>query len=178
MGDMGCPSPAPARARDFKLVFFGQLTGDLAVEALVAEYNVEIIAEGFAWPGISSGPAWDSPMIVMYDMSPPVPVPVGFVAFSSSKWIKEVGIQGFYMKPAYRGLSFIKLLQRVKEHILEKYPTLRYITWSTHWDNDRVRKIAERIGMKPQSLTYSMDISTGHPDDPRVTSKGDSITNK
>jgi hypothetical protein len=178
MGGFGVPEPptTPKAAADLKLIFHGQLTGDLALEALVAEYNMEILAEGFAWPGTMSGPNWDNPMLVMYDMSPIVPVPVGFVAFSSSKWIKEISVQGFYIKPAYRGLNFIKLLAGLKDHILENYPTTRYISWCTHWDNDRVRKIAKRIGMEPRSVSYSMDISTGHPDDPRVTSKGESIT--
>ncbi len=163
------------KAEDLKLVFFGQTTGDLAIEALHAEFIMDIYNEGFAWPGLVAM-SWDSPMLVMYDMTLPTPAPVGFIALSSSKWIKEVGIQGFYIKPAYRGLNFIKLLTGIKKHILKEYPSIRYITWSTHWTNDRIRGICRRLGMEPRSVSYQMDLSTGSPEDPRVTTRGESIT--
>lgn len=164
------------KSEDLKLVFFGQLTGDLEVEAMVAEYNAQLYKDGLAFTGSLTGPSWDTPLIVMYDVSGRVPVrPVGFVAFTSTKWVKEVGIQGFYMKREYRGLNFIDLLQAIKAKVLKEYPTVRYITWSTHWENSTVRAIAKRIGMKPRSLNYAMDLGLGI-EDPRVTSKGVSIT--
>jgi len=157
---------------EFKLIFMGQCSGDVGIERLILEYNLECYQEGFNWPGMSSGPSWDSPLLVLYADE----TPVGFVAISSSKWLKQVSIDGFYIKPAYRGFSFVKLLIGLKDHVLEKYPTIRYIHWGTHWNNKRVHAIAKRIGMQPSSVNYRMDLSTGKPDDPRVCTKGESIT--